>query len=174
VRQSKKIAKGKAATFDPKKEKKLTVYVAETYPAAQQKFRDIMQKHWEAEQNTDLKKVMPQVPKPEMKKAMPVLQALKKRLDLGESAERVFEKQLPFKETDVVREMIPGLRSKVLRLEVVEVVKMGEDGKGEVVAIGGKDELVAKAAAKVGDVVDGPGGDVTPGDPAFAFVNVEA
>ncbi|KAK0391121.1 hypothetical protein NLU13_0623 [Sarocladium strictum] len=174
VRQSKKIAKGKAATFDPKKEKKLTVYVAETYPAAQQKYRDIMQKHWEAEKNTDLKKVMPQVPKPEMKKAMPVLQALKKRLDLGESAERVFEKQLPFKETDVVREMIPGLRSKVLRLEVVEVVKMGEDGKGEVVATGGKDELVAKSAAKVGDVVDGPGGDVTPGDPAFSFVNVEA
>lgn len=174
MRQSKKIAKGKTASFDPKKEKKLTVYVAETYPATQQKYRDIMQKAWDTEKSTDLKKVMPQVPKAEMKKAMPVLQGLKKRLDLGESAEKVFERQLPFKETDVVKEMIPGLRSKVVRLEVVEVVKMGEDGKGVVVATGGKEELVAKSAAKVGDVVDGPAGDVTPGDPAFSFVNVEA
>lgn len=174
TRQSKKIAKGKQATFDPKKEKKLTVFVAETYPEAQQKYRDLMQKHWETEKDTELKKVMPQVAKADIKKAMPVLQGLKKRLDLGESPEKVFERKLPFKETEVLGEMIAGLRSKVPKLEVVEIVKMREDGKGEVVATGGKEELVSKTAAKVGDVVEGTGVDVTPGDPTFAFVNVEA
>lgn len=174
VRASKKIAKGKQATFDPKKDKKLTIYVAENYPAAQQNYRDIMQKHWEAEKNTELKQIMPKIPKAEIKKAMPILQNLKKRLDLGESAERVFERQLPFKETEVLKEMIPGLKSKVVKLEVVEVVKAREDGKAEVVAVGGNEELVAKSAVKVGDVVEGFSGDVVPGGPAFALVNVDA
>lgn len=78
-----------------------------------------------------------------------------------------------FKEMDVVWEMIFGFWLKVLRLEVVEVVKMGEDGKGEVVVIGGKDEFVVKVVVKVGDVVDGLGGDVMLGDLVFVFVNVE-
>lgn len=168
-RQMKKMAKGKQTAFDPTKSKKLTVFVAEKYPEWQQRYRDTFQRHFETEGNSDLKGVATQIDKKEMKKAMPVLQSLKKRLDAGENPGRVFEKQLPFKEVDVLREMVPGLRSTVRKLEIVEVIRLRDDGKGEVAFSAG----IQGDASREGEVVDGFGSDVTPGSPASAFVNVE-
>ncbi|KAH6687483.1 leucyl-tRNA synthetase [Plectosphaerella plurivora] len=172
-RQLKKMSKGKQSSFDPTKNKKLTIFVAESFPAWQNSYRSIMQEHYEATGNTDLKAVMSKIDKKEMKKVMPFLQNLKKRLDGGESADRVFEKESPFKEVEVLREMVPGLQSTVRKLEVVEAVRLREDGKGEVVFALGKEEAVAKFGSKAGDVVDGVTSDVTPGNPASVFVNID-
>lgn len=174
ARQLKKMSKGKQSSFDPTKNKKLTVYVAETFPAWQNKYRDILQEHWETAGNADAKSIMGKVDKQDMKKAMPFLQVLKKRLDSGESPQRVFERGLSFKEVDVLREMVPGLQSTVRKLDLVEVVRLREDGKGEVVFALGKDQAVSKFGSKEGDVVAGVTSDVTPGNPASVFANIDA
>ncbi|CAI6085325.1 unnamed protein product [Clonostachys chloroleuca] len=173
AKQVKKINKGKQASYDPTKSKKLTIYVAEKYPEFQQRYRDVLQKHLEAEGNTDIKAVISKIDKKDMKKAMPLLQHLKKRLESGEPPERVFERQLPFSETDVLREMVPGLRAGVRKLEVVEIVRLRDDGKADVAFVGA-DEQFLGAASKVGDVVDGLSLEVAPGTPAVFFGNIEA
>jgi leucyl-tRNA synthetase len=167
------MAKGKQASYDPTKSKKLTIYVAEKYPEFQQRYRDVLQKHLEAEGNTDIKAVISKIDKKDMKKAMPLLQHLKKRLESGEPPERVFERQLPFSETDVLREMVPGLRAGVRKLEVVEIVRLRDDGKADVAFVGADEQFVG-AASKVGDVVDGLSLEVAPGTPAVFFGNIEA
>lgn len=167
------MSKGKQSAFDPTKPKKLIIYVAETFPEWQTKYRDLFQQHWDAEGNSDLKALQPKIDKKEMKKAMPFLQSLKKRLDGGEDPKRVFERESPFKEVDVLREMVPGLRSTIKKLELVEAVRLTEGGKGEVLFALGKEESVAKFGSKEGEVVDGVTADVTPGNPVSQFVNVD-
>jgi leucyl-tRNA synthetase len=44
--QLKKKAKGKQSTFDPKKPKKLWIYVATEFPAWQQKYIDVLQESY--------------------------------------------------------------------------------------------------------------------------------
>ncbi|KAK3693994.1 leucyl-tRNA synthetase [Podospora appendiculata] len=168
-RQMRKMKKGKQSAFDPTKSKKIIIYITESFPEWQQLYREALQKHFEAEGNSDLKNVAAQIEKKDLKKAMPFLQGLKKRLDMGESPDRVFEKQLPFNEVDVLREMVPGLQSMVKKLEVLEVVRLRDDGKGEVVFATGKQEI----ADRKGEVVEWAVADVVPGNPAFVFVNVE-
>ena len=69
--------------------------------------------------------------------------------------------------------MIPGLRSAVRKLEFVEVARLNDSGKGEVVFAAGDEALVSKLAAKPGDVVEPPPGEITPASPATIFANVE-
>ena len=103
-----------------------------------------------------------------MKRAMPFMQSLKARLDGGENPERVFERQLPFDEAHVLSEMVLGLKAAVRKLEVVEIVRLKEDGTGVVVSTSGKTPAEGEQVTP-----SGIPGDITPGKPAFIFVNIE-
>lgn len=163
--QMKKLQKGKQASFDPAKAKKLTVYIAAAFPAWQQQYRNIVKQQFESTGAVDTKAVAGQINKADLKKAMPFIQTLKKRIESGESAERVFDERLPFDERQALREMIPGLKSIVRKLEVVELVlvKEGED-TGEVITTGNEGGQRIPLGPNAGGAL--------PGDPAFFFANI--
>jgi leucyl-tRNA synthetase len=150
--QQKRLAKGKSTTYDPKSDKKLTIFVATSGPEWQQKYIDLVRDSLEegvAGLTIDTKKVLPKVDKKDMKKAMPFVQLLKRRIDGGEAADSVFERKLGFEEEYVLGEMVPGLKVTVTKLKVVEIV-----------VVKGQDGLPASAAQ------------AEPGSPTFEFVNV--
>ena len=163
--QQKKKAKGKDIGYDLKKPKKLTIYAAAKFPAWQEKYIDLVRDHWvpKTKSMTNEKELNGKISKMgEMKKAMPFVQGLKKRLMSGESEEHVFERKLSFDEIEILRKMIAGLK-KAAGLSVVEVVKVEEGGKTGVVVEGGRkvEELPPNAESAV------------PGVPTFGFENVE-
>jgi leucyl-tRNA synthetase len=160
--QQKKLAKGKATTFDPKKDKKLTIYCAKNWPAWQAKYIDVITKQLDTLGLVDTKELGKSIDKAEMKKAMPFVQMLKKKLDGGEGREQVLERKMAFEEEEVLVKMVPMLKASVTKLVEVVVVSVGESGKeGTVVGNGDKVEGLGLAAQGA-----------EPGNPGFEFTNV--
>lgn len=163
-----KLSKGKNVSFDPKKDKKLTIYYASTFPAWQEKYIELTRSAFNAlDLSFDDKAVSSHIPNAEKKKAVPFVQGLKKRLVAGEERESVFERKLPFEEVEVVEQMIPGLRKNTgcRVVEVVEVVDAAEGKKKGIVRIG----------ENMGEVRDGlaPQAEgAVPGQPGFGFENI--
>ncbi|KAI0011390.1 leucyl-tRNA synthetase [Xylariaceae sp. FL0662B] len=147
--QAKKLAKGKAAVFDPKQPKRLTIFVADSFPAWQDKCIDLVARDYEANGTVDTKGLTKHIDKQDMKKAMPFVQALKKRLDAGEKPKDVFDRRLPFDELATLTEIIPSLKQTIPKLQTVDITTTGQ----------GKD-LPSMAAA------------ATPGNPTFYFENI--
>ncbi|TID24026.1 leucyl-tRNA synthetase [Venturia nashicola] len=149
---NKKLAKGKAntVTYDPKAPKRLTIFVTKSFPEWQEKYIDEARNAMEG-LTFDDKKVRAKIAKPDMKRAMPFVQLLKKRLDAGETASNVFDRKLPFDEVNVLQEMVPGLKVTVPKLKEVDIVVVEEVGEKE---------LPPQAAS------------AEPGQPTFAFGNV--
>lgn len=164
--QIKRLAKGKQSNYDPKKDKKLTIYCALKYPAWQEKYIDLVRESFDG-MALDMKAVSKKIDKAESKKAMPFVQTLKKSLDTGVEPSTVFERKLAFDEVEVLREMVPGLRQTLQKCVKVEVVRVTEGSKtGEIVAAiggdaGGQREELSPAS-------DG----AIPGQPTFFFENV--
>lgn len=104
--QLKRMAKGKQSDFDPKKPKKLTIFVNESFPAWQAKYIELLGEVWDSEKGTqkiDDKELNGRIGKMgEMKKAMPFVQALKRRLKDGEPAEVVLARKLAFDEKETL------------------------------------------------------------------------
>jgi leucyl-tRNA synthetase len=126
--------------------------VATSWPEWQQKYIDLVRNSLEegvAGLTIDTKKVLPKVDKKDMKKAMPFVQSLKRKIDNGEGVESVFERKLGFEEEYVLGEMVPGLKATVTKLKVVEIV-----------VVKGQEGLSNQAAQ------------AEPGNPAFEFTNV--
>lgn len=160
--QVKKLAKGKNVTFDPKQDKKLTIFAAEAFPAWQDKYIDFVRDKFAQLGLVDVKSLTKDIAKPDMKKAMPFIQGLKKRLDGGEKAGEVFDRRLPFDEIATLKEMVPGLKQTVPKLKVVEIVGVKEGEKSGKVLFGEgemKDNLPPTAEQAV------------PGAPTFFFEN---
>ncbi|KAJ5477827.1 hypothetical protein N7530_003336 [Penicillium desertorum] len=160
---TKKLSKGKAITFDPRKPKKLTIFVAKKYPNWQEKYIDLVRESFDSlNLSFNDKELNAKVGKlGEMKKAMPFVQNLKRRLvNAGESPPTVFERKLPFDEFAVLSEMVGGLK-RTSGFKEIEVIAVDEGGKtGEVVGTGEKREGLS-------------GENAVPGTPTFQFVNVE-
>ena len=130
---AKKMAKGKSATFDPKKPKRLTIFAASSHPAWQDKYVDLVREMFDAASITiDEKALNAKVAKlgkgPELKKAMPFVQVLKKRLmaQPRETPETVFNRKLAFEEMEMLEQMKKGLMKTTGCKEVVIVV-VGEN-----------------------------------------------
>jgi len=100
--QLKKMAKGKQSDFDPKKPKKLTIFITDSFPAWQTKYIDLLKEVWDPAKNSqkiDDKELNGRIGKMgEMKKAMPFVQTLKKRLRDGEPVDVVLARKLVFDE----------------------------------------------------------------------------
>lgn len=98
----------------------------------------------------------------EMKKAMPFVQGLKKRLIQGkESPETVFNRELGFDEADVLQNMMGTLR-KTTGCKIVEVVLVEEGGKTGTTVDGEKRESLSPLAESA-----------VPGQPSFHFENID-
>ena len=107
---------------------------------------NLMAKQHENTGGVDVKELTKQIDKKEIKKVMPFVQSLKKRLDLGEKATDVFSHQLPFDEAETLKEIVPSLKQTIPKLEDVEIVMVEGESEG-------------KAA--------------TPGNPVFNFENIK-
>ena len=154
---AKRMAKGKAASFDPRKPKRITIFAATAFPAWQDKYVDLVRDMLSNATLEDDKAVNGAVAKlgkgPEMKKAMPFVQGLKRRIVAGgEKPDVVFERKLPFSEVDYLHEIRQGLM-KTTGCKDVVVTQVSEDNKAS---------LPPQAEAAV------------PGHPSFMFENIEA
>ncbi|KAK4952227.1 cytosolic leucyl tRNA synthetase [Elasticomyces elasticus] len=165
--QQKKMAKGKSVSYDPKKEKKLSIFVALKYPAWQEKYIDIVRAATK-ERVIDMKAVTKQMDKSETKKAMPFVQSLKRSLDSGVPENIVFERKLAFDEVMVLKEMVPGLRQTLQKCVSVELVKVDEGGKTGVVVGGTSQEDQGRERTELPP----PAENAVPGGPTFHFDNV--
>ncbi|KAF2839539.1 leucyl-tRNA synthetase [Patellaria atrata CBS 101060] len=163
--QQKKLAKGKSTSYAVDKDKRLTIFVAKSFPAWQDKLIDLARGALEG-LSLDIKKIVPKIPKPETKRSMPFLQSLKKSLDSGVSANNTFNRSLSFDELEILNQMVPGLKQTVRLCKEVILVSVTDEGKsGVVVGQDGKEgerkkELPPQAAS------------ATPGSPTFAFENI--
>ena len=137
--QQKKKAKGKDVGFDLSKPAKLTIFVASKFPEWQAKYIDMVRGLWDVKSKSiDEKKLMvdmKEVAGKDIKKTMPFVQDLKRRLLAGEKTETVFNRELAFDEKEALGEMVAGLRRQV-GLKEVTVIEVGEGGKTGVV-VGG-------------------------------------
>lgn len=162
--QQKRLARGKGGLqFDPTKATRLTIYVAKCWPSWQQRYVDLVR----AAQRDggaallDAKSVAGMVGGAEMKRAMPFIQELKRKVEeaaaaAGEGhAGAVLDRVLGFDETEVLGEMVPVLKATVARLGEVRVVVVGDDD----------DDEDAVAVAQFA-------GSAEPGNPAIEFLNV--
>lgn len=115
----------------------------------------------------DDKELTPKIAKMgEMKKAMPFVQGLKKRLVGGEKPQTVFDRKLAFDELDTLKEMVSGLK-RTTGCRMIDIIAVEEGGKaGTLVNADGQGErrqtLPPYAEAAV------------PGNPTFHFENIEA
>ncbi|PFH55407.1 hypothetical protein XA68_18377 [Ophiocordyceps unilateralis] len=162
--QAKKKAKGKEVTLDPRRPKKLTIYMTDTFPAWQAKYVALLRELWKPEtRSVDDKVLNGRMGKMgEMKKAMPFVQGLKKRLQAGEAVETVLERRLAFDEKETLRQMVPGL-CRTAGLVACRVVAVEEGGKKGVDVADGSEVTIGAAAAE----------HAVPGVPTFVLENVE-
>ena len=159
--QLKKKAKGKGTSYDPKKPKQLTIFVARNYPSWQEKYIDLVREAFDGVTlSLNEKELNGKVAKMgEMKKAMPFVQSLKKRLAV-ENPETVFERKLAFDEVQTLKEIVPTLQ-RMTGCKNVAVVVVEEGGKTGKDLDGGIVEnlpLLAEGA--------------DPGNPRFEFTNI--
>ena len=160
--QQKRLAKGKTASYDPKVDKKLTIFVAKCFPSWQQKYIDLVRRLFNG-MTLDIKEVTKHINKAEMKKAMPFVQNLKKQLENAEEKTKVFDRDLGFEEVEVLKEMIPGLRATVMKLKKVDIVLVEEGAKNGVKLSDGKEENLRELPPLAASA--------EPGSPSFEFSN---
>lgn len=163
--QLKRKLKGKETAFDPKKPKKLTIYMSETFPAWQAKYLELLKEMWDpATNSTNDKELNAKIGKMgEMKKAMPFVQGLKRRLQSGEAASVVLEQKLAFDEKQTLQQMVPSLK-RGAGLADIELLAVEEGGKKGTSMLDGKTVEINNVLAE----------NAVPGLPTFVFENIEA
>jgi leucyl-tRNA synthetase len=96
------------------------------------------------------------VDKADMKRAMPFIQDLKRKLESGENSGVVLDRVLGFDETVALREMIPVLKSAVPKLREVDIIVVNEDA-----TVGNEAGAFPQLASSA-----------EPGNPSLEFSNV--
>ncbi|KAK4219080.1 leucyl-tRNA synthetase, class Ia, archaeal/eukaryotic cytosolic [Rhypophila decipiens] len=149
--QQKRFAKGKGVLFDPTKDKTLRIFVAKTWPSWQEEYVELVRDMFDGI-TLDIKSVTKKVEKADMKKAMPFIQDLKRKLESGlVTRESVLNRALLFDEAATLEEMVPLLKSMVPKLlEVIIIVVDGDAAAG------------SQAASSA-----------EPGSPSLEFIDVE-
>ncbi|KAI5467015.1 hypothetical protein BGZ63DRAFT_410109 [Mariannaea sp. PMI_226] len=165
AQQMKKKLKGKETAFDPKKPKKLTIFANDKFPAWQAKYIDLIREMWNTETNSvNDKELNGKIGKMgEMKKAMPFIQGLKKRLQAGEPIDVVLDQKLAFDERETLLQMRSGL-IRTAGLVACDILAVEEGGKK---AINLVDSTEVEVTAQIAE-------NAVPGLPTFFFSNVEA
>ncbi|CAI6338018.1 unnamed protein product [Periconia digitata] len=125
--QQRRLAKGKTTKYNPNAAKKLTVFFAKEFPAWQGRYMTLLQETMEKFGAIDVRGSTANIDKKDMKKAMPLVQSIKKRLDSGADQTAVFERKLQFDEADVLDKMIPALKQVIRKCDEVILVAVQAD-----------------------------------------------
>lgn len=165
--QLKKMQKGKQTSYDPKQEKRLSIFCAEKYPAWQDSIIELVRSNFH-DMKLDLAAISKSLPKAESKRGMPFVQQLKRSLETGIDSSTVLERKLAFDEVKVLREMVPGLKQTVLRCKEVVVVAIDEGGKTGTVVAGSEGVKVGEKKQDLPSVAE----NAVPGQATFFFENV--
>jgi leucyl-tRNA synthetase len=149
-----------AITFDPKKPKTVKIYVATSFPEWQDACVAIVQeayiKQGDKVDDAKVKELLLQKGLIKDKRAMPFIQAFKKRMaEYG--AQTAFNRTLPFAESQVLHELAPYLK-KSLNLESVEVLSVEEALQKAQNGEAGYSKVLIESSE--------------PGSPAFEYRNV--
>ncbi|KAF2727071.1 leucyl-tRNA synthetase [Polyplosphaeria fusca] len=151
--QQKKLAKNKATKYDLNEPKRITVFPATSFPAWQDQYMDLIHESFSELKIVDVPAISKKLDKKEMKRAMPFIQNIKKRLEKdGESESAVFDRKLPFDELEVLNEMVPAIKQAVRKC-------------GEVV-------IVPVTPGKLQEGLPPHADSAVPGHPTFNFENV--
>ncbi|KAI9741373.1 MAG: 2-isopropylmalate synthase [Cirrosporium novae-zelandiae] len=162
--QQKRKAKGKSVTYDPKQPKKITIFAAANYPTWQEKYIDLVREAFDGTSLND-KELNPRISKlGEMKKAMPFVQSLKKRLYAGEKPSVVFDRKLAFDEVATLKEMAAGLK-RTTGCKAIDIISVEEGGKTGTVVSG---EGEGQRREGLPQMAEG----ALPGQPTYNFENV--
>ncbi|EME49099.1 hypothetical protein DOTSEDRAFT_67979 [Dothistroma septosporum NZE10] len=164
--QLKKMQKGKQTSYDPKKDKKLTVFCALKYPEWQDSIIEIVRKNF-SDMKLDISGVSKAIDKKESKRAMPFVQVLKKSLEGGIDPSTVFERKLAFDEVKVLTEMVPGLQQTIQKCASVEIVAVEQEGKKGKVVAGTSSVKVGEDRTELPQAAE----NAVPGQPTFFFEN---
>ena len=147
---AKKKAKGKGTGFDPKKPKRISIYVAENFPTWQNEWVDLIKEEHSTTSSTVVQDKLKAIKDGrERTKVQAFVQGLKNSLRTSD-ADKVFQRKLLFDEVELLNEMKAGL-IKTTGCEEVVVVKVDEEKKAE---------LPPTAESAV------------PGKPAFVWENI--
>lgn len=165
--QLKRMQKGKQVSYDPKKDKKLSIFCALKYPSWQDGIIDIVRNSFK-DMSLDMSAVSKSIPKQETKRAMPFVQHLKKALETGIEPSTVFERKLAFDEVAVLKEMVPGLKQTVLKCASVELVLVNDGGKSGKVVGGTEGVEVGSERPELPSNAES----AVPGQPTFFFENL--
>lgn len=151
---AKKKAKGKATGFDPKKPKRITIYVAENFPAWQSEWVDLLrEEHISDGSSTVVQDKLKAIRDGrERTKIQAFVQVLKNSLRGGADADEVFQRKLLFDEVELLHEMKMGLLRTTGSEELV-VIKVDDEKTNRA-------ELPPAAESAV------------PGRPAFVWENI--
>jgi leucyl-tRNA synthetase len=164
--QLKRMQKGKQTSYDPKKEKKLSIFCALKYPAWQDGIIEIVRNNF-ADLKLDVGAVSKSIPKAESKRAMPFVQVLKRNLESGTAPDKVFERKLGFDEVTVLKEMVPGLQQTIQKCQSVEVIVVEEGAKVGKVVAGTANVRIGEERSELPPMAEG----AVPGQPTFFFEN---
>ena len=162
--QLRKKAKAKVDGPHLKQARRLSIFVAANFPAWQEKYIDILRIFWNDQEKTfdeaGLMAEMKKVAGPELKKAMPFVQTLKRRLLAGEQAEAVFQRHLAFDELKTLEQLAAGIK-KVAGLKELVIIEV--DGAGNGVTYPEQQQVKDLPQCAEGSV---------PGVPSFNFENI--
>ncbi|KAH6855716.1 hypothetical protein B0I37DRAFT_365561 [Chaetomium sp. MPI-CAGE-AT-0009] len=136
--------------------------MAKFWPPWQQRYVDLVREQLDGT-SLDVKSVAKMVGKADMKRVMPFIQDLKRKLESGENPDAVFDRTLGFDEVEALREMVPVLKSVVTKLKGVVVIIVDERGQNEVPGNAG-----GNGAAEVSQLASS----AEPGNPSLEFFNV--
>ena len=110
----------------------------------------------------DVKRVAQRVDKADTKRAIPFIQALKRKLDSGEAPDSVLGRTLVFNEVVVLQELVPILQTTTPRLRAVHIALTdGRHQSGETADAGGRAGGIPQIASSA-----------EPGNPAIEFHNM--
>jgi leucyl-tRNA synthetase len=160
--QQKRIAKGKALQYDPRRDKRLTIFVTKNWPAWQEKYLALAKELFDG-LTLDMNEVSKRGNKSEMKKAMPFVQTLKRRLESGEPKEAVLSRELGFDEVKVVLEVMPTLLAAISKLKEVIVVVVESANIGLRVDQGIEERIEGLPPVAIS---------AQPGSPSYNFENI--
>lgn len=159
-----KKKKGKPSEVDPSKPAKLRLFVATSFPEWQDNYIEIVRQLFESQSLDDNKIIREKVGK-DMKRAMPFISLLKQRL-ANEDPQTVFNRELTFNETDVIKSVLANVKKSSVSVDIQDVEIISFDSgakKGTNVMTGEEVEITI-----TGKIIDS----AVPGEPGIMINNI--
>ncbi|ODV88290.1 hypothetical protein CANARDRAFT_26445 [[Candida] arabinofermentans NRRL YB-2248] len=160
----KKKKGGKPADLNKDEPAILSLYISKSFPEWQDNYIELVRELFEAQKLEDTKAIREKIPGKDMKRAMPFISDLKKRLT-SEKPEAVFNRELSFSEIDVVKTVLEVIKKAPSLTTVSQVRAIAFDSGAST----GFDIVT-------GETVDIPNGKISeiavPGEPAIGLKNI--